>query len=178
MRIDTVIDVKTSLGESPIWDAEQERLYFVDSVDGRIFRVTADGREIQTWDVREKIGSMCLRRDGDAAIVALQSGLYSYWFDEDALELLHAPEADLPNNRLNDGKADSAGRFVVGSMGTQEQAASGKLYRLDPDLSLTVLDTGIVCSNGPCFSPDERTGDDAAERLGLTRGSSRWRLSR
>lgn len=157
MRIDTVIDVKTSLGESPVWDAGQERLYFVDSMDGRIFRVTADGREIQSWDVREKIGSMCLRRDGDAAVVALQSGLYSYRFDDDALELLHAPEADLPDNRLNDGKTDSAGRFVVGSMDTREQAASGRLYRLDPDLSLTVLDTGIVCSNGPCFSPDERT---------------------
>lgn len=49
MRIDTVIDVKTSLGESPIWDAEQERLYFVDSADGRIFRVTPDGAALARW---------------------------------------------------------------------------------------------------------------------------------
>ena len=33
----------------------------------------------------------------------------------------------------------------------------GKLFRLDPDLTLTVLDTGIICSNGPCWSPDGRT---------------------
>jgi L-arabinonolactonase len=157
MRIRTVIDVKTSLGESPLWDAEQERLYFIDSMDGRIFRVAADGSGLETWDVREKIGSLCLRRDGTGAIVSLQSGLYSFDFATDRLELLHAPERDLPANRLNDGKTDSAGRFLVGSMDTEEAAGSGRLYRLDPDLSLKVLDSGIVCSNGPCFSPDEKT---------------------
>ena len=33
----------------------------------------------------------------------------------------------------------------------------GKLFRLDPDLSVHTLDTGIVCSNGPCWSPDGKT---------------------
>jgi len=38
-----------------------------------------------------------------------------------------------------------------------EEGPNGALYRLDPDLSLTVLETGIICSNGPCWSPDGRT---------------------
>jgi len=157
IRISPVVDLKTSLGEGPLWDPEQQRLYFIDSLDGRIFRTTAGGDRIETWDVREKIGSMVLRRDGESAIVALQSGLYSFDFKSDSLELLHAPEADIPTNRLNDGKADSRGRFVVGSMDTREQEGAGKLYRLDPDFSLHTLDEGIVCSNGPCWSEDERT---------------------
>ena len=45
MRIEVLLDVKTTLGEGPLWDAEQERLYFIDSFDGRVFRTTVDGAE-------------------------------------------------------------------------------------------------------------------------------------
>jgi L-arabinonolactonase len=61
MRIEVIVDVKTTLGEGPLWDAEQERLYWIDSFDGRVFRATAAGNEIRCWDVPQKIGSMALR---------------------------------------------------------------------------------------------------------------------
>ena len=31
------------------------------------------------------------------------------------------------------------------------------LWRLDPDLTVTKVDEGIICSNGPCWSPDDKT---------------------
>jgi sugar lactone lactonase YvrE len=31
------------------------------------------------------------------------------------------------------------------------------LWRLDTDLSITKVDDGIICSNGPCWSPDDKT---------------------
>ncbi len=46
MKIDIVLDVKTILGEGPLWDVEQERLYWIDSFGLRVFRSTADGREL------------------------------------------------------------------------------------------------------------------------------------
>ena len=58
--------------------------------------------------------------------------------------------------RLNDGKVDRQGRFVAGSMDFEERDGVGKLFRLDPDLTLHQLDDGIICSNGPCWSPDGR----------------------
>lgn len=157
MRIEIVADVKTTLGEGPVWDVEHQRLYWIDSFDGRVLRCTEDGRELRAWDVGEKIGSMALRRNGDAAIVALQSGLHTLDLATGELGLIIDPEPELPNNRLNDGKVDRQGRFVFGSMDTQEEQASAKLYRLDPDLSLHTLDEGIICSNGPCWSPDGET---------------------
>lgn len=30
MRIDVLVDVKTTLGEGPLWDIEQQRLYWID----------------------------------------------------------------------------------------------------------------------------------------------------
>ncbi|MDU8454786.1 SMP-30/gluconolactonase/LRE family protein [Pseudomonas syringae group sp. J254-4] len=157
MRIEIVVDVKTTLGEGPVWDVEQQRLYWIDSFDGRVLRCTDDGRELRAWDVGQKIGSMALRRNGDAALVALQSGIYNLDLPTGDLELIVDPEPGLPNNRLNDGKVDRQGRFIVGSMDTQEDQASAKLYRLDPDLSLHTLDEGIIVSNGPCWSPGGET---------------------
>lgn len=155
--IDVVVDLKTTLGEGPLWDCEQQLLYWIDSADGRIFRSTADGSQIRAWDVGQKIGSMALCRDGAHAIVALANGLHKLDLADGTLTELIDPEADLPNNRLNDGKVDKRGRFVFGSMDTLEESASGKLYSYRPDGSLAVLDEGITVSNGPCWSPDGET---------------------
>ncbi|EWY42712.1 calcium-binding protein [Skermanella stibiiresistens SB22] len=153
MRIEVVVDVKTTLGEGPLWDVDEQRLYWIDSKDGRVFRATEDGREVRCWDVPQKIGSMCLRKGG-GAVVSLQRGFHFLDFKTGDVELIHDPEPDSPNNRLNDGKVDRMGRFVAGSMDTMEEGPNANLYRLDPDLKVTKLDTGIIVSNGPCWSPD------------------------
>jgi L-arabinonolactonase len=157
MRIEVLVDVKTTLGEGPLWDVEQQRLYWIDSFDGRVFRATADGREIRSWDVPQKIGSMALRKDGEGAVVSLARGFHLLDFKTGDVELIVDPEPGRNNNRLNDGKVDQRGRFVAGSMDTMEEGPNGALYRLDPDFSLHKLDDGIIVSNGPCWSPDGGT---------------------
>ncbi len=157
MKIDIVLDVKTILGEGPLWDVDQERLYWVDSKDARVFRATADGRELRSWLVPAPIGSMALTKDGTTAVTALATGLHLLDFATGATMFISDPEAGNPNNRLNDGKVDRRGRYVFGSMDTQEDERSGRLYRLDPDYSVSVLDDKLICSNGPCWSPDDST---------------------
>jgi L-arabinonolactonase len=104
MRIELLADVKTTLGEGPLWDTDEQRLYWIDSFDGRVFRCTADGREIRAWDVPQKIGSMALRRGG-WVIVSLQRGFHTLDFGTGEVTLIHDPEPDRPANRLNDGKS-------------------------------------------------------------------------
>jgi L-arabinonolactonase len=156
MRIEVLVDVKTTLGEGPLWDVDEQRLYWIDSFDGRVFRCTADGREVRAWDVPQKIGSMCLRQGG-GAVVSLQRGFHFLDFGTGEVSLIHDPEPDRPNNRINDGKVDRRGRFVAGSMDTMEEGGNGALYRLDPDLRVTKLEGEVIVSNGPCWSPDGRT---------------------
>lgn len=156
-RIEVLLDVKTTLGEGPIWDAESQRLHWIDSADGRIFRSTNDGRELRSWHVGEPIGSMAISQDGTYFLAALKSGLHRIDVADGEQELLVDPEPDLPNNRLNDGKVDRQGRFIFGSMDTLEEQASGRLYSYNAEGQLNTLDDGIVVSNGPCFSPDGRT---------------------
>lgn len=153
MRIEVLVDVKTTLGEGPLWDVEEQRLYWIDSFDGRVFRCTADGRELRAWDVPQKIGSMCLRKSG-GAVVSLARGFHFLDFRTGEVSLIVDPEPDRPNNRLNDGKVDKWGRFVAGTMDTMEDGPNGALYRLDADLAVTKLEGDIIVSNGPCWSPD------------------------
>jgi sugar lactone lactonase YvrE len=59
------------------WDVQTQRLFWIDSFGNKIFRGTADGTEITTWDVPAKIGPMALRQDGEGAVVALQTGFHA-----------------------------------------------------------------------------------------------------
>ena len=143
---------RRSLGEGPLWDVDEQRLYWIDSFDGEVFRCTAEGREVRAWDVPEKIGSMALRKQG-GAVLSLASGFHFLDFKTGETQLIIDPEPDKPNNRINDGKVDKRGRFVAGSMDTMEEGPNGALYRLDPDLTLHKLDDGIIVSQRPVLEP-------------------------
>ena len=156
MEIRVVADCKTSLGEGPLWDVQDQKLYWIDSLGAKVFRANADGSELSVWDVPSKIGSMALRNNGHA-IVSLQNGFHDFDFATGKTELLVDPEPDKSGNRLNDGKVDRLGRFVCGSMDMKEEKKVAALYRLDPDLSVHKLEDNIIVSNGPCWSPDDKT---------------------
>ena len=156
MNIEVLIDVKPRLGEGPCWDPDSERLYFIDSLGDRVWRCDARGGEVRSWEVPGHIGSMALRESG-GAIVALDSGFHELDFETGNTRFLVDPEPERKSNRLNDGKVDPVGRFVCGSMDMAEEAPSGSLWSLAADLALTELETSIICSNGPCWSPDGET---------------------
>ncbi|MCV6823496.1 MULTISPECIES: SMP-30/gluconolactonase/LRE family protein [Halocynthiibacter] len=156
MQISVFADVKPLLGESPLWDAETQRLYFIDGLGKRIFRTDGNGANITSWIMPSEIGSIALARE-DRLLVALRDGFH--WLDLESGELtfIANPEPDAAKNRLNDGKVDPAGRFVCGSMDTGEESPTGMLWQLGSGMSLRKLDNGIICSNGPCWSPDGTT---------------------
>ena len=163
MNIEPVSSISTVLGENPLWDPDAERIYWVDAVGKKLFRAAPDGRDVETWDMPAEIGSMTLCRNG-SAIMALDTGLYFFDFKSASLEKFADPEGHQPQVRLNDCKVDRKGRLVVGSFDKESydianpgvpRSSRGSLYRMDPDLSVHVLDTGLSCGNGPCFSPDD-----------------------
>lgn len=156
LRIEVFSDRKEQLGEGPLWDVEEERLYWIDSFGPALHRSDLAGGDRATWRLPEPIGSFALRRSG-GAVVSLRSGFFTLDFASGEVRRLGEPLQTDIRTRFNDGKTDRQGRFVAGSMDFGESEPLGWLYRLDPDHSVTTLDHGIICSNGPCFSPDGRT---------------------
>ena len=146
------------VGEGPVWDVREQALYMVDIVGKVVHRYDPASSTTRTWNVGKVIGSMALRERG-GAIVALRDGLHTLDFASGAVEPFALPKDLNPRVQFNDGKVDRRGRFIVGSGDSQlrDTQAIGSLYRLDTDGSLTELDTKIAISNGPCWSPDNRT---------------------
>ena len=156
LRIELLTESRDELGEGPLWDVDEQRLYWIDSHGKAIHRVDARGQDRRDWQVPEHIGSMCLRERG-GAVVSLRTGFHFLDFASGEVEPIHDPEADIRRTRMNDGKVDRQGRFVAGGMDYEEREPLSGLYRLDPDLSVTQLESGIIVSNGPCWSLDGRT---------------------
>jgi L-arabinonolactonase len=156
LRIELLVDARNDLGEGPLWDVREQRLYWIDTYGKAVHRADALGQERRSWPVPEHIGSMCLR-EGGGAIVSLRNGFHALDLDSGAVTPIADPERDRLRTRLNDGKVDRQGRFVAGYMDYEEGLPIASLWRLDPDFSVSRLDDGIIVSNGPCFSPDGRT---------------------
>jgi len=153
LRIELVVDARAALGEGPLWDPREQRLYWIDSLAPAVHRCDAGGGDRATWPLPEPVGSLALR-EGGGAVVALKSGFHTLDFATGRVERIVDPDPGKPRLRLNDGKVDRRGRFVAGSMDEQETAPIAALFRLDVDFTVSRLDDGIVCSNGPCWSPD------------------------
>ncbi|NBC35424.1 SMP-30/gluconolactonase/LRE family protein [Novosphingobium sp. FSY-8] len=158
MKIERVPTVHCLVGEGPLWDEAEQALYFIDIVGKAVHRYDPATQQTQSWDTGAIVGSMALRRDG-GAIVALKDGVHTLDFTTGAVSML-APASHIhPRAQMNDGKVDRAGRFIVGSGDSDigDCQPYGTLYALDADHALRELDRGIAISNGPCWSPDNRT---------------------
>ena len=158
--IECVLDCENHLGEGPVWDVAEQCLYWVDSTGRRvgkpsIWRYDPATGDVRNWAVDRDIGAMALRENG-GAILALNDGFYSFDFDSGALNRIALTTDNVERARLNDGKCDRKGRFFAGGMDDKEELGICGLWRLDPDLSVTKVDDGIICSNGPCWSPDDK----------------------
>ncbi len=154
------------LGEGPVWSAEERAVYWVDIEGCRLLRHDTVSLLNQEFAMPSEIGCIA-ERSGGGLIAGLRSGLFFIDTKSGDLQLAIELEADQPNNRINDGKCDPCGRFLVGSMDVEQKKASGSLYSIGPDLIPHRLDQDYLITNGPAFSPDGKTlyHNDSAKRL-------------
>jgi L-arabinonolactonase len=156
IRIEQLGTARFQLGEGPLWDIAEGALYGVDVPGRTIWRYRPGRSGFETWSTPDVVSSLALR-DGGGAVITLAKGFHSFDFDTGLCEPIgEAIETDL-DTRFNDGKVDRKGRFVAGTMHNRIRDPLGSIYRLGTDGALTKLDTGFICSNGPCWSPDGRT---------------------
>jgi sugar lactone lactonase YvrE len=156
-----VVECANHLGEGPVWDVEDGCLYWLDGTGRRvgnpsIWRLDPRTGRTRHWSLDHDVGALAIRRGG-GAVLALADGFYFFDFAGERLDLISRVDADQPRSRLNDGKCDRRGRFFAGGMDDKEELKICSLWRLDADLSVSRVDEGIICTNGPCWSPDNRT---------------------
>jgi L-arabinonolactonase len=141
--------------EGPIWSEGEQRLYWTDIECSRLWSLDAKTGRATSRAMPEKVCSLAFREKG-GLLLAFESGLSFYDLETQAQQRIAEVEPDLPTTRLNDGRCDRQGRFVVGGFDSSEKGLSAA-YRLDLDLSLHRLFGGLSSANSTCFSLDGRT---------------------
>ena len=115
MVIETVLDFRATIGESPTWVADERALYWIDVKAPALHRYCPDDESTRSWPMTSDIGGFALTGDG-GAVVALRQGLFRLDLDSGALRLLAPPPFDPALFRFNEGACDANGRFWIGVM--------------------------------------------------------------
>jgi sugar lactone lactonase YvrE len=159
-------DSKNIVGESPLWHPEEGSLYWTDVNGFRIHRYILKSGEKKCWSFGEPVCALSLTTAPDRILVALGSRLILWRPLTDERTDFASPEPNWPHTRLNDGATDPNGVFWVGGMrnnvgrdgeNIDVTGNSGSLYRVTPDGSVSVWDTGFGITNTLAWSPERKT---------------------
>ncbi|WP_424971648.1 SMP-30/gluconolactonase/LRE family protein [Dinoroseobacter sp. S76] len=156
MLAERVVACRNQHGEGIFWDPAEGLVRWTD----------IEGRALWAYDPADDVSAMMPMRDRVCCFAPRrQGGLIVAYADRVALfdpesgseELIHRFEPENPDTRLNDGRTDRAGRFVLGGMNEVTGKPDSSVISIGPDLSVRTLIEGVSCANSTCFSPDGAT---------------------
>lgn len=160
-RLLDVIETQNILGEGPLWNAQDGRLWWTDIHARRLHRLDVLTGQVDTLPMPERVGSFAfLEGEAGRILAAFETGLAYLDIASGAIEWIARPEAGATGRRFNDGRVDRHGRLWVASMVEDEARAargSAALYRLDLSGAFTLQERGVRIGNGLCVSPDGGT---------------------
>lgn len=139
------------LGEGPSWDPVDGRLLWVDIVRGAVFEgkfAADDSLDVKTLvTLPETIGAATSAADG-TILIAGAKRVYRRSPDGTVEAGPQLISDDDDERRLNDGKPDPSGAFVVGTLNAARESTTERLIRIEPDGGQQVLDDDLTLSNG------------------------------
>ncbi len=154
-----VLPVANQLGEGVLWNPADGAFWWTDILGKRLYRHELARGQTSWVETPHRLCAFAFLERPGHILAAFDTGLAWFTPATGAVEWLHQPPELAPGRglRLNDGRVDRQGRFWVGSMCEDTGTApfgSAALYRLDRDLRLSQVLTGIGISNGICWSVD------------------------
>jgi sugar lactone lactonase YvrE len=150
MTSELIFDAKAKLGEGPTWDAASQTLYWIDILGKRLYAGSQLLAELDAYP-----GCAAPMRNGHL-IVGTRFDILDFDPKTKRSTVLSTLSGEPECNRVNDGKCDPAGRFLLGTMDmVNERDPIGTLYSFDG--TLRPLVGGLTISNGIAWSPDLKT---------------------
>lgn len=161
MKLLTMVPSANQLGEGPLWNERDGKLWWTDIQARRLHRFALTSGAVETFEMPERLCSFALLPEGGSRfLAAFETGMAYYDIDSKSLEWVARIEAPGSGRRFNDGRTDQQGRFWVGTMVENEEQAggdTGALFCLDHSGELLPHAVGVAISNSLCTSPDGST---------------------
>lgn len=153
MRVELAVRRENVLGEGPLWDGSQGRLYWVDIRQRLVEWFEPESGAAGNYELQARPSALALR-SGGGLLVAADHCVGVLDLRTGALEPRVSFEQDKPHNRTNDGGMGADGRFWFGTMDDRAKPGHGALYALAPDWRLSTLLDGVGIPNGIVASAD------------------------
>ncbi|MEO8022914.1 SMP-30/gluconolactonase/LRE family protein [Polaromonas sp.] len=162
MEAELLVDGRHATGESPVWHAGEQALYWVDIPARKLCRWQAATSETTSWLAPEMLACIAPGRAPGHWVAGMETGLFELQTQADGQlhsRLLEKVTHAQPGMRFNDGRCDRQGRFWAGTMVMNMGLASpaGAMYRYGKEDGLKKMLDGFITPNGLGFSPDGHT---------------------
>jgi sugar lactone lactonase YvrE len=154
MTPEPVLTIKSLLGEGPVWNEDEQVLYWLDVFLPTLNCFDPATGVNQATRLDQPIYALALRIGG-GAIGSFEHGIGFVDLVRGTIDIVGDPKSGRAVN-FNDGKCDRRGRFWTGTMAKDWSSSIGGLYRVDPSRRIDQMDDEIILSNGLGWSPDDR----------------------
>lgn len=152
MRIKSISNVISDLGESPIYDQARKMVSWTDITGLKWYEHNLDSGETNSQE-SDGIISALVFRESKGYVAAVKEGFATLNENESYVVTNNILD---DNERMNDGKCDAKGRFWAGSTNFNFEKTKGKLFRLDTDFKCEILLDELTLPNGMDWSPDNK----------------------
>jgi sugar lactone lactonase YvrE len=138
--------------EGPVYDATYNHLYFVSILDGMVFFLDLNSKEIISIKLNSPVGCVFIL-DKKKVLAASKNGFYEIDFQNRKSRYVFQMGIS-ESVRYNDGIMDPNGRYLVGTMGyPQVQDSLGKVFSYYQGNYKVLIDNTTI-SNGMAFSKE------------------------
>jgi sugar lactone lactonase YvrE len=158
-----ILDAQAECGESPVWDARAQVLWWVDIHGRRLHRTRWPDWRDEAWPVPGRPACLALTADG-GVVVAVERSLCAFDPVGGGFAELARCDEEPPAHRFNDGRCDRQGRLWIGTLPEALDAPSGGLLRYDAAarrfhrvMDGFIVPNGLAFGEGVMFVADSRT---------------------
>lgn len=135
------------LGEGPVWHAQEKKVYWLDILNGHLYRADEFGKQLEQRQFPFHIGCMAILENGHL-LLCTNKGLFTYEFEQHEYKQIIS-DFQLPANlRCNDGKVSDDGDLWFGTMQYEPNQYEGTLYRLNTKGELAIEKQTVTIPNG------------------------------
>ncbi len=148
-----IVDAQCEIGEGPLWHPEENRIYWTDIPQGRLFRYDPATQNYEQFYDGDVVGGFTIQADG-SLLFFMGKGAIRTWKDGTLSTVFEGYPEDR-ETRFNDVIADPKGRVFCGTI--PPEGGLARLYRLDTDGTLDLILDDVGLSNGMGFTLDRKT---------------------
>tara|TARA_B100001029_G_scaffold63343_1_gene51283 strand:- start:8141 stop:9025 length:885 start_codon:yes stop_codon:yes gene_type:complete len=153
--VSKIIDEQANVGEGPLWDEENQVLYWADIRSGRLFKYDPETNTNHTIYNGIYVGGFSKNSFGGLTLGTWNGVLL--WESDRKKRWIHQGTYKGEKLQFNDCIAAPDGSFLAGTFYPYQIHGFekyGKLYRFYPDGKIDIVSENHGCSNGMGFSPN------------------------